>query len=205
MKSQIHRRFLAAAALIAFAPVPFMLLKGATAQDIPASPALKSPNDFYPQSSRESPAVTTTMASRMMQMMGDQRSRADQDREAESRKLVLAYSQAEDEKQRAKILEDLTKVISENFDTRQEFRERELKALEEQVRKLRELQQRRAKEKDQIVRDRIRQLVRDSDGLGWGDDSNPRSSSLGNNSAKSIFVVGDDGRAQPFPVGLQRN
>ena len=43
---------------------------------------------------------------------------------------------------------------------RQQTRERELKELEEHVRKLRELHQRRAREKDQIVRDRVRQLPR---------------------------------------------
>ena len=68
------------------------------------------------------------------------------------------------------MLDELTKVVSDQFDLRQESRERELKELEEHVRKLRELHQRRAKEKDQIVRDRVRQLLRDVDGLGWGDD-----------------------------------
>jgi hypothetical protein len=72
------------------------------------------------------------------------------------------------------VLDELTKVVSEQFEVRQEIRERELKDLEEHVQKLRVLHQRRTKEKDQIVRDRVRQLLRDVDGLGWGDDGRPR-------------------------------
>ncbi len=68
------------------------------------------------------------------------------------------------------MLVELTKIVSEQFDIRQSFRESELKEVEEHVRKLRELHQRRAMEKDQIVRDRVRQLLRDVEGLGWGDD-----------------------------------
>jgi len=64
----------------------------------------------------------------------------------------------------------LTKVVSAHFDIRQELREKELKELEEKVKKLRELHLRRAKEKEQITRDHVRQLLRDVDGLGWGDD-----------------------------------
>ena len=108
-----------------------------------------------------------------VQRSSDPRSVADFQRQDQTLKLLSDYSQSEDEKQRAKILDDLTKVVSEHFDVRREVREREAKDLEEQVRKLRELQQRRAKEKDQIVRDRVRQLLRDVDGLGWGDEGSP--------------------------------
>jgi hypothetical protein len=100
----------------------------------------------------------------------DHRLQADHERESETRKLLSDYSQTDDEKERAKVIDELTKVVAGQFDIRQEVRERELKELEEQVRKLRELHQRRAKEKEQIIRDRVRQLLRDVDGLGWGGD-----------------------------------
>lgn len=84
--------------------------------------------------------------------------------------LLSTYAQAGDDKEKARILQELTKLLMSEFDRRQETRERELKELEDQVKKLRDLQQRRMKEKDQIVQDRIRQLLRDQDGLGWGVD-----------------------------------
>jgi hypothetical protein len=98
------------------------------------------------------------------------------DQEVRTRKLLSDFSRTEDEKERAKVLNELTDVVSDQFDLRQEARERELRELEEHVRKLRELHQRRAKEKDQIVRDRVRQLLRDVEGLGWGDGGRPESS-----------------------------
>ena len=87
-----------------------------------------------------------------------------------TRKLLSDYIRTDGERERATVLDELTKVVSDQFDMRQEARERELKELEDHVRKLRELHQRRAKEKDQIVRDRVRQLLRDVEGLGWSDD-----------------------------------
>jgi len=90
--------------------------------------------------------------------------------EAKTRGIISQYKATEDEKARDKLVDDLTAAVSEQFDARQEAREAELKQLEEQLRKLRELQARRAKAKEEIVRDRIRQLLRDADGLGWGAD-----------------------------------
>ena len=55
--------------------------------------------------------------------------------------------------------------------------------LGEQLRNLQEQHQRRAEQRDQIVEERVRQLLRDADGLGWGSHEDrpanffPRSSS----------------------------
>ena len=106
----------------------------------------------------------------------DPKSEANHDRDEQMRKLLSDYSRTDDEKERARVLDELTKVVAAQFDVRQEARDRELKQLEEHLRKLRELHQRRAKEKDQIVRDRVRQLLRDVEGLGWGDDGRLESS-----------------------------
>jgi hypothetical protein len=114
----------------------------------------------------------------------ESRAQADADPENRMRKLLSDYSRIDDEKERARVLEELTKVVSEQFEFRQEMRERELKEVEEHVRKLRALQQRRTKEKDQIVRDRVRQLLRDVDGLGWGDDASTSSTSSENSQAR---------------------
>lgn len=104
---------------------------------------------------------------------GYQKSPADHERDLKASQLLARYGKTEDEKERAKLLEELTTVVAAQFESRQESREKELQALEEQVRKLRELQARRAKEQDQIVRDRVRQLLREVDGLGWGDNRHP--------------------------------
>jgi len=93
------------------------------------------------------------------------------EQENETQRLVSEYRQTEDEKERGWIAGELSKAIAKHFDIRQETRERELKQLEAQVRRLRELHDKRTKEKGQIVQDRVRQLLRDADGLGWGTDS----------------------------------
>jgi hypothetical protein len=90
------------------------------------------------------------------------------EQESERQRLISEYSQTEDEKERGWIAGEMEKVIARHFDIRQESRDRELKRLEEQVRKLREVHQKRARQKEQIVQDRVRQLLRDADGLGWG-------------------------------------
>jgi len=93
------------------------------------------------------------------------------EQENETQRLVTEYRQTEDEKERGWIAGELSKAIAKHFDIRQEARERELKQLEVQMRKLRELHDKRMKEKEQIVQDRVRQLLRDADGLGWGTDT----------------------------------
>jgi hypothetical protein len=93
------------------------------------------------------------------------------ERGSEIGKLLAAYRESTDEKERSRLTDELTKAVTEEFDARQKSREAELAQLEEQVRKLGELQRRRESEKTQIVADRVRQLVREADGLGWGGDA----------------------------------
>jgi hypothetical protein len=58
--------------------------------------------------------------------------------------------------------------VAKQFDRRQDARARELKQLEDQVDKLRRLHERRTEARTEIVRDRVNQLLRQADGLGWG-------------------------------------
>ena len=171
MKFFIRWRSLVAASVVVLAPLSVLWLNGATAQD--NTPRHKNPHSIIGRNLPGKPVASPpagNAAGNFVYVNSDPRSQADYEHDAQMRKLLADYSQTEDEKQRAKVLDELTKVVSEQFDARQEVRERELKELEEQVRKLRDLQQRRAKEKDQIIRDRVRQLLRDVDGLGWGDE-----------------------------------
>ncbi len=138
-----------------------------SAQQAPGDPAIRRDKGNFFQAVTAPPGtvyVAPAWSSQQYQVSHEQ--------DAKTRELVSQYNATDDEKTRAKVLEDLSKAVSEQFDSRQEARETELKQLEEQLRKLRELHARRAKEKDQIVRDRVRQLLRDADGLGWGTDGN---------------------------------
>jgi hypothetical protein len=113
----------------------------------------------------------------------------DFERDAQARDLLTRYNETEGQNDREKIVEDLTKIVSAQFDARQDSRELELKQLEEQVKKLRAMHERRAKEKEQIIKDRVRQLLRDAEGLGWG----------GEGAATGDF----SGRISNYPAGAQ--
>lgn len=84
-----------------------------------------------------------------------------------TREVLSKYPDAA-EADRPALIEKLTTVVTEQFDQRQAAREQELAQLEQQVKKLRALHDQRAKEKKEIVQDRVKQLLRDASGLGWG-------------------------------------
>ena len=109
----------------------------------------------------------------------------------ETRKLIQAYRLTQDENEKARIAKALPALLAKQFDARQQVRERELMQLEDQLRKLQELHQRRAKQRDQIVEERVRQLLRDADGLGWGsDDDIPASTSENNPAGRGVIGYG---------------
>lgn len=101
------------------------------------------------------------------QMMADQQNEAQQWNQAAA-ELVQKYGQTKDEKARVALGQQLTELVSKQFDRRQQFREKELKELEDKVAQLRSLHDRRTAAKSEIVRDRVKQLLRQADGLGWG-------------------------------------
>ena len=99
--------------------------------------------------------------------------------EDETRKAIEAYRLTDDQDEKARIIKALPDVVAKQFDARQLAREGELKQLEDQLRKLQEVHQRRARQRDQIIEERVRQLLRDADGLGWGSDDELQSSATG--------------------------
>jgi hypothetical protein len=167
MECIISRRCLFTVALAVTLPLTVLWLTKARAQDY------RDPLNLPPATEPGVRTPTPTGTGNFSLNVFDP-AQAEHDREVRTRKLLSDYSRTDDEKERARVLDELTKVVSEQFEHRQESRERELKEVEEHMRKLRELHTRRAKEKDQIVRDRVRQLLRDVEGLGWGDDSRVR-------------------------------
>lgn len=82
--------------------------------------------------------------------------------------LLAKYGTAADEADRAKLRVDITAAVAAQFDKRQELRELELKSLLEKLKRLREIQQRRANEKQLIVEARVDGLIRELEGVGWG-------------------------------------
>lgn len=118
-------------------------------------------------------------------------------RDLETQKAIQAYRQAQDDDVKSRIAKTLPGLVAQQFDARQDVRERELKQLEEQVGKLREMHQRRAKQRDQIIDERVRQLLRDADGLGWGSE-NEQPPSISFSSASDPLLPGTSSSGEPL-------
>ena len=82
---------------------------------------------------------------------------------------LSTYAQTEDQDARAKQRDEIAKGLDQIFDIRQEHRVNELKALEARVQKLRATLDQRATSKNEILKNRLDYLLREADGLGWGD------------------------------------
>lgn len=87
-------------------------------------------------------------------------------------RLLKEFQDAEEDA-RGKIVEKIAAEVEKQFDLRQAAREKELKELEEQLAKLKEKHTKRESMKDDIVKDRVNQLIDNVEGLGWGTDPVP--------------------------------
>jgi hypothetical protein len=88
---------------------------------------------------------------------------------AEIQQLAQKLRDADDEEVAGETEKALNEKVGQQFDVRQQMRERQLAALEAQVERLRNVHNERADQRDRIVRDRVQQLIREAQGLGWGD------------------------------------
>lgn len=68
---------------------------------------------------------------------------------------------------REKIKGQLTEVLEKQFDQRQKRHGEEIKQLEEQIKKLKGLVDKRQENRREIIGARLNQIVRESQGLGW--------------------------------------
>ncbi|MEI8212553.1 MAG: hypothetical protein WCI02_10420 [Planctomycetota bacterium] len=91
--------------------------------------------------------------------------------EAKIQQLLAEYQSAKDDAKRAELVEQITKAVTNQFDEKQKAREQELKALEEQLAKLKEKHTKRQQLRNDIIGDRVSQLVNNIDGLGWGNET----------------------------------
>jgi hypothetical protein len=115
--------------------------------------------------------------------------------ERKTQSAVERYAQATEEKSREEIRSELNEAVEGQFRVRQAIRDKEISALEDQVKRLRELLDKREKAKQKIVGNRLDQLLQAAEGLGWGTDGgtswrDPKASSTG----------GMPGTSAPFPA-----
>jgi hypothetical protein len=90
--------------------------------------------------------------------------RKEADLENQSAGLVEKYRRAS-ESERGEIQKQLEKLVSDQFDLRQERRQKELKKFEEQIKKLRETIEKRQKAKTDIVDRRVKELLGQDDDI----------------------------------------
>jgi hypothetical protein len=79
------------------------------------------------------------------------------------------YAKTEDQNARKKQKGDISKALDRIFAIRQDRRMQELETLEQRVQKLRGTLETREKLKSEILKNRLDYLIREADGLGWGD------------------------------------
>ncbi len=83
------------------------------------------------------------------------------------RKLNKEYREAETAQEKEEIKAELTKVLGELFDRRLAEGEAKVKALEEEISRLRERAAERKKDKGEIVERRLEELTGEADDLRW--------------------------------------
>ncbi|MEQ1825486.1 MAG: hypothetical protein ABL921_06050, partial [Pirellula sp.] len=89
--------------------------------------------------------------------------------------LLEKYKSVDSDSEKKTIMTQVGDLVAKQFELRQEAKQQELQKLEEQLLKLKEIHNKRAKQKDRIVSDRVQQLFFEADGLGWGSSDGNRS------------------------------
>jgi hypothetical protein len=85
----------------------------------------------------------------------------------ESEEFVSRYSEASDDEQRQKIKAQLAELVAKQFNLQQQIREDEVAQIEARVKKLRALIEKRKAAQQSIIENRLDQLLREAEGLGW--------------------------------------
>lgn len=99
----------------------------------------------------------------------------------ELRQLLDQYSGLDDVAEQEKVKETIHTLLTQMFEQRQERRAAEIADVEKRLVKLKELHKKREEMKKTIIANRLQQLLEDSEGLGWGDETpSPPAGLLGN-------------------------
>jgi hypothetical protein len=85
----------------------------------------------------------------------------------QAEQLAQKLAEAKSDGDREKIKSQLTEMLEKQFDQRQKRHEEEIKALEAQIKKLRDMVEKRQENRREIIARRLDQVVKESQGLGW--------------------------------------
>ena len=80
---------------------------------------------------------------------------------------LARYSEADDDAERDGIKVELKELLTKQFDVQRQRRQLELARVEERIQRLRGLFKKRDDAREKIIQERLEQLVREADGLGW--------------------------------------
>jgi hypothetical protein len=81
--------------------------------------------------------------------------------------LAQQLASAKSDTDRDKLKTELSKILEKQFALRQERHQKEIESLEAQVKKLRDLVDKRQENRREIIANRLDQILRESQGLGW--------------------------------------
>jgi hypothetical protein len=84
-----------------------------------------------------------------------------------AQQLAEKLASAKSDGDREKIKSQLAETLEKQFDQRQKRHEEEIKSLEAQIKKLKDLVDKRQENRREIVSARLNQIVKESQGLGW--------------------------------------
>ena len=91
----------------------------------------------------------------------------------QSSQLIHDYVKAEKEEEKKEIRKKLAEALGKQFDAHMDQQQKELADLEKQIANLRALLKKRQEGKTTIIDNRMDQLIRDAEGLGWTAPGNP--------------------------------
>ncbi len=180
------------------AKVTFYEQPTGTSAAVPAPPTGPSPNTplhYWPVNVYG--RLTATGASEPEDAETTALKQSDAAMAQQSEQLVARYAATEQAEERGAIKTQLTELLAKHFDVQQQLRERELGRVEARIKKLRELAQKRREAQKTIVDQRVDQLLRDADGLGW---TPPAGSLSAEPKGQFLEVTAQPGRAGAIPA-----
>jgi hypothetical protein len=141
-----------------------------------AGPRRESEDVFVPARAFNADPTTTTINSVPMTLFGQQGNvyKAFSAATSEETKLarnvealVHRLAEAKNDSDRDKAKGELRDVLEKQFDLRQVRHDKEIDALEAQVKKLKDLVRKRNDNRREIISKRLDQILSDAEGLGW--------------------------------------
>jgi hypothetical protein len=132
-------------------------------------PSLRSADDPF----AAGPAYPGDPASRIQRQLAQ----GDHELTRKSQQLATQYGAAKDEDKKSQLRSQLRETLEKQFQLQEQRRAQELAQIEQRLKSLRELMQKRKDARNEIIDRRLDQLLRDAEGLGWTAPSTGGSSS----------------------------